>query len=203
MQRLWRNYRTNRRWRAGVSLGVHLAYGLYKGALAYWYASAWFAATAVYYLSVAGIRGFLLRDRTWGEGTEAAWRKYRLCGWLLLALTVAIGGVNFYTIRENRAVVYPWHLIYGAAAYTFYSLTVALVRLLRRGEPGPLALADRQLSLAATLMALFSLQAALLAAFGGSGFPQRAWNAATGFAVVAAVTVLAVQMIRRGSRELQ
>lgn len=152
MQRLWRNYRTNRRWRAGVSQGVHLAYGLYKGAL---------------------------------------------------ALTVAIGGVNFYTIWENRAVVYPWHLIYGAAAYTFYSLTVALVRLLRRGEPGPLALADRQLSLAAALMALFSLQAALLAAFGGSGFPQRAWNAATGFAVVAAVTVLAVQMIRRGSRELQ
>ena len=90
MQRLWRNYRTNRRWRAGVSQGVHLAYGLYKGAL---------------------------------------------------ALTASIGGVNFYTIRENRAVVYPWHLIYGAAAYTFYSLTVALVRLLRRGEPGPLAAA--------------------------------------------------------------
>lgn len=203
MKQLWQNYRRDHRWRAGASLGVHLAYGLYKGALAWWYTSAWFAATAVYYLSVAGIRGLLLRDRSWGEGTEAAWRKYRLCGWLLLALTAAIGGVNFYTIRENRAVVYPWHLIYGAAAYTFYSLTAALVRLLRRGAPGPLAMADRRLSLAAALMALFSLQAALLAAFGGSDFPQRAWNAATGFAVVAVVAVLAVQMIRRGCRELQ
>lgn len=212
MERL-RQFRERRRtdpaFRAAVSLrlsfGVHLLYVLYKGTAAVWYRSPWFGATAVYYLALSAAQFFLLRQfRPARSGPLHGWRTYRACGFFLLALTVSIAAVNFYTIRDQRAMVYPWHLIYGAAAYTFYSLTLALVRLIRcRRQADPIRGAGALLSLSAALVALFSLQMALLAAFGDGAAWEQLMNTATGSGIFLLVVLLAVRMIRRGGRELR
>lgn len=183
-------------WR---TLGVHLAYALYKGSLAVWYGSAWLGATAAYYLTLSLARFFLLRDRG-----KDGWRKYRFCGGFLLVVTAAVGAVSFYTVWEGRAVTYPWHLIYAAAAYTFYNLTATLIWLghCRKGED-PAESAGKLLSLAAAMVALFSLQAAMLAAFGDGGAWQRQMNALTGGVVFLAVGAMAVHMLRKGNKEFR
>lgn len=177
------------------SFAVHLIYGTYKAALAVWCESAWFAASAGYYVLLSAAQLFLLRGKS--GGARRSRRYYRLCGWLLLGLTAAIAAVNEITLRENRAAVYPWHLIYGAAAYTFYSLTMALIRLARAGKGDLVAQARGILSLSAALVAVFSLQMALLAAFGDGGAWQYGMSIATGSAVFLAVAIMALHMIFR------
>lgn len=177
------------------SFGAHLLFAMYKGALSLWYGSAWMGATALYYLMLSLTQLLLLRGR-------GGWRSYRCCGALLLVLTAAVGAVNYYTIRDGQAVIYPWHLIYGAAAYTFYSLYASLIRIARR-KAAPEEGAGALLSLASALVAVLSLQGALLAAFGDSGAWQRLMGILTGLAVFSAIAAMAVHMLRKGTEELK
>lgn len=188
-----------------LTFAIHLLYALYKGAAAVWYRSAWFAATACYYLALSAARFFLLRRSGCHDETEAhAFRTYRTCGVFLLALTCAIAAVNFYTIRDSRSLVYPWHLIYGVVAYTFFSLTLAIIRLVRsRRQRDPLFSAARYFSLSAALVALFSAQMALLGTFGSGESWELPMNIVTGSVVFLVVMVLALHMIRRGTRMLR
>ena len=208
-QQLWRHCRTNRdarlQWNLRLSFSVHLVYIAYKGIFAVICHSPWLGATAVYYMALCAARYLLLRS----AGRQRRdllhnWQAYRFCGAALLVLSLAMAAINFYTIRDAHAMRYPWHLIYGAAAYTFYSLTMALIWLFRKhGDENPLYSANRLLSLSAALVALFSLQAALLSAFGdGSGW-ERAMTIATSLAVFLLVIVIALHMLRRGTAEIR
>ena len=209
LRQLWHHYRAHRDDRLRLSLrlsfSVHLVYIAYKSIFAVLYRSPWLGATAVYYMALCAARCLLLRGT--GSGRRSLlhdWQTYRFCGGMLLALTLAIAGVNLYTIRDGQAMHYPWHLIYGAAAYTFYSLTMALIWLLRkRKRDTPLHSANRLLSLSAALVALFSLQMALLAAFGDGSAWERPMNIATGSVVFLLVAVIALSMLRTGTAELQ
>lgn len=180
-----------------VSFGVHLLYVLYKGAMAIWYHSAWFGAAAGYYLALSAAQFYLLRRAGKGRTVRQNCQIYRVCGAFLLFLTSAIGAVAFYTLRDAQAVVYPWHLIYGAAAYTFYSLTMALIWVIRLRKNEDLLLrAAKCFSLSAALVALFSLQTALLAAFGDGAVWEQSMNFATALGVFLLVAVLAFRMLR-------
>ena len=56
------------------------------------------------------------------------WRSYHYCGWLLLILNAAISGMVVQMIWQNRSYSYPGFIIYASAAYTFYRLTMAIIR---------------------------------------------------------------------------
>jgi len=201
--------RTDRAFRLRVSLRssflVHVVYIVYKSTAAIWYRSAWFGVTAVYYMVLCAARYHLLHSASRQPANPRHdERTYRFCGGLLLVLTIAIGAVNFYTIRDHQAMRYPWHLIYGAAAYTFYSLTTALIWLIRkRGSETPLYRANKLLSLSAALVALFSLQMALLAAFGDQASWELPMNIATGSLVYLLVVVIAIHMLRGNPEKIQ
>ena len=200
-----RRYRQDPDFHLAVSLRtalcIHLLYALYKGTAAILLHSPWLAATACYYLSLSFARFFVLRQagRTRSMRRDAV--LFLVCGLFLLLATSAIGAVTFYTIRDGQAMVYPWHLIYGAAAYTFYNLTVTLWGLFRpRRATDFLSRAVRYLSLSVSMVSLFSLQAALLAAFGTGGNWERTMNILSGCVVFLLVGATALYMVVQGCR---
>lgn len=202
-------YLTDLAFKAEVSLylsfGVTLLYCVCKAAAGLYYRSAWLGSMAFYYFVLGVVRFQLLRHVRGGRGTpERGLQKYRFCGYLLLVLTLALGLMSFYTICEGRAVAYPGHLIYAAAGYAFYSLTVAACNLARyRKLQNPVYSAAKALALAAALVSMFFLQASMLAAFGDGGAWQRQMSVATGGCVFLLIAAMALYMIRRGTRLLR
>lgn len=184
-----------------VSLGVTAFYSLYKGVLGVWYRSAWFGSMAFYYIVLGVMRFVLVRGKADGGQRDGGRRAYRLCAVTLLILTAALGAMSFQAIYRGEVLRYPGFMIYAAAAFAFYNLTMGIVRLVRRRKwREPVYLAAGALSLASALVSLFFLQVSLLAAFGDGGGWERDMNIATGTAVYLAITGMAVFLLRAGRK---
>ncbi len=185
-----------------LSPGVTLFYCTVKAAAGIYYHSAWFGSIAFYYIVLGLVRVSLLRYIRGGQNSSGqAYRRYRLCGYLLLALTAVLGVISFYVVEEGKAVHYPGYLIYAAAGYTFYNLTMAFYNLARYRElHNPVYSAGKILSLAGALVSVFFLQTAMLSAFGTGESWQRYINIGTNTAVSLVIVGMALFMIRRGNR---
>ena len=200
-------YRTHLMLRIGLLL--NLGFAAFKLCTGVIFASYWLIALGVYYALLAMIRFFLLRRQ--GEAGAAAvdlaaqYRAYRLTGVLLLGLGVVMSAIIFQVVRDNRTYSYPGSIIYAFGAYAFYKIIMAAVNLIRRrGRDTPLFAAARCLNLATAIVSVFSLQTALLSAFGTEEPVFRlVANAASGTAVCAAILLMAMVMIRRGNRSLR
>ena len=174
-----RRYRTDLdfrlRLRLTVSFGVNLCYSVYKAALGLLLGSVWFGAMAAYYLVLSAARFLLLRGGTGSLLT--GYKKRRFCGLLLAVMTVPIAVIGAVSVYTGSATEYPGHLIFAAAAYTFYSLTMAIVNICRfRGACSPVYSAANALALMTALVSLFFLQGAMFLAFGDGSSMERDMN---------------------------
>lgn len=172
-----------------IALFAGMGYGLLNGLAAVYNGSFWFATVCCYYLLLSLTRLLLLRQKP-----GAVHR----CGWLLLLITAVIGGMSLYALMLERAATYPGHLIYGAAAYTFYAITMAAVQLVRwHRKKQPRWWAAKVVSLTGALVSLFFLENALLAAFGSGEAWQRPMQLATAGGVFLFSAAMAVWMIKK------
>jgi predicted Co/Zn/Cd cation transporter (cation efflux family) len=95
-------------------------------------------------------------------------------------------------------------LIYAAAAYTFYCVAVSIVSAVRyRKADNPVILAVKAVNLAKALVALFALQTAMFASFGGGEGFQRIMNIIFGGGVCLAVFAMAIIMVVRANEKLK
>lgn len=197
MHPLLRRWNDDAALRAGAAFAVTAAYCAYNAVLAVHLRSAWIGSMALYWLILGGLRLALLRHARLPEGSV---EPYRTCGLLLLALTFSLSVVSFHAIYRGGATSYPGHTIYAAAGFTFYTFTMAVMRLRRGDAPDHTARAGRLLSLATALVSVFFLQTAMLAQFGDSAPWQAHLNMATGGAAFAGVLVIAIYMMRAAAR---
>lgn len=162
------------RLRLTVSFGV-MCYSVYKAALGLLLGSVWFGAMAAYYLVLSEARFLLLRGGT--GSLLAGYKKRRFCGWLLAVMTVPIAVTGAVSVYTGGATEYPGHLIFAAAAYTFYSLTMAIVNICRfRSAGSPVYSAANALALMTALVSMFFLQGAMFLAFGDGSSMERDMN---------------------------
>ena len=191
-----------------ISLGINLLYAVVNGISGVYYRSVWFGTLSVYYIFLTVMR-FLLarysRRNGFGGNPEAELRRYRLCGVILLPMTLALSGVVVLVIEKNETFQYPGYLIYAVALYAFYAVIAAAVHLVKyRRYRSPVLTASKIVGLASALVSLLSLETAMLTQFGGSGEPafRRIMVAATGAGVCAILLGTAVFMILRANRQL-
>lgn len=207
-------YLSDAELRARISLYagtlINIGYAIFKLAAGIRYSSLWFGAAAVYYMMLSLIRFLLIRaDRLCVKPAEnryrRGWKSYRLCGVLLLLLNIAISGMAFQMIWQNKGYAYPGFIIYASAAYTFYRLTVALAKIFSGKIANPILLSAKALDLSMALMAMFSLQTAMFASFGQDMTAEsRRWmNALTGGAVCFAVLCIALFMLIKSTKKLR
>lgn len=207
--RLGRRYMTDLPFRESLSLhtaaGVNLCYALFKLGVGIYYRSLWFGAVAVYYLCLTLIRVLLLRGTYQKDANKK--REYqtaRLCGCWLLVLTIALSAMAAQMVIYGKGYEYPGTLIFVAAFYAFYSITMAVVNLLRfRKLNSPVLSASKVLGLAAALVSMLSLQTAMFASFGGAFQFQELMNALTGGAVCLLILLMAILMVARANKAIK
>ena len=183
-------------------IGMKLFSGIY-------YRSLWFAALAVYYILLAVMRFILLhkgrkqRGKI-SEGSEI--KRYRMCGITLLIMTQALAVIVIFMVHQNKGFDYPGLLIYAMAVYSFYSVTVAVINLVKFKKHGsPLMSAAKVINLVAAMVSILSLETAMLAQFGSNDdfLFKKTMTAATGGGVCIIVIGIAVFMIWKSSKQLK
>lgn len=210
---LYRRIKASRMFQAGprlvMSMAVNVCYGGYNLACGILYQSRWLLSTGVYYLVLSLIRLVLVgyewkRKRTAGEREQLAlgWRGFQVCGMLMLVLNLAMSGMVAQMIWEGKGSRYPEMMVYAVAAYTFYRLASAIIRVARYGKnASPIHGAARNISLTAAVMSLYSLQTAMLSVFGNDPDYQLLMNSLSGGAVCLLTVLGALGMAVHGGRQ--
>ena len=153
-----------------LSFFINLCYAVMRMIYGAVYASGWEAAVGIYYILLCALRLYLMRRVSSAAGgrRREELQAYRVTGWLLIVLNLALAGVSAQIVLDGRGYAYPGTLIYAAAAYSFYALTLAVVNLVRyRKYHSPVLSAAKAVGLTTALVSIFSLETAMLAQFGG------------------------------------
>ena len=167
------------------------------------YASVWFISMAVYYLVLGGLRAYLVicyRHRN--ANTEYC--GYRRTAWLLFLLNIPMGVMILLMVQTNSGFSYPGYVIYLSALYTFYTMTTAVINLVKFRRLGsPILSAAKVLNLVSAMMSILGLQTAMISRFSENGEDyRRMMNAITGGFVYGFVILIALSMLLR-SRNLR
>lgn len=197
---------------AALYLGflINLLYAgikLFSGVL---YRSVWFITLAVYYVLLAVMRFLLLhhvrrREKIRNDKT-AQWRRYRLCGIVLLFMNWALAGIIVLVIHQNSGFVYPGMLIYVMALYAFYAVVTSVINIgAFRKYGSPVLSAAKAINLTAALVSMLSLETAMLTQFGAADDAafRRIMLSATGSCVSVIVLGMAVYMIAHATKALK
>ena len=209
---LGNRYMTDAAFRVRVSLytslGINLAYSVFKLLMGVVYSSTWWGAIAIYYMVLSLLRFVLLRymraDENSSRGLAAEYRRYRLCGILMLILNLSLTGIVFMMVWQNKAYSYPGTLIFAAAAYTFYTVTISIIDVIQyRKYHSPILSASKAIRFAAALVSLLSLETAMLAQFGEDPIFSRRMTAFTGAGVCILVLTVSVYMIVSASVQIK
>lgn len=185
-------------------LAVNICFAIFKVVMGVLYQSKWLFAMAGYNTILSVMRFILVyRDQT-ERRVESDYEKrarglhsYKVCGWLMLLLNIAISVIVVIVVLDNQTIVYPGFMIYAIAAYTFYCLTMAIINMVKYWHRhNPVFAAVKRIGMAKALVSIFTLQVAMLTQFGESdGFSMRMANGATGTAVCVIITVMAILML--------
>ena len=185
-----------------VSFWVTAAYSLLKAGAGLWLRSAYLGAMALYQLTLGVVRLYLLSKTRRRGKRRMPRREQRVVGLGLIGLTLELVPICYHATVLKEAPRYPGYLIYGAAAFTFYSLTNAIINLCRasrtRREPHA---AGRILSFSSALASLFFLETALLAEFGDDGRFSVVMIALTGTAMLLTILAMGLFLIAGGRRK--
>ena len=187
-------------------MAISLVYALANLAGGLLYQSVWMGSLGLYYLVLLLIRLVLLRYENRALRTTdpvqkevVGWRGFRSCGVLLLILQLTMTGIVFQRIWKGKTSAYPGYFIFAVAAFTFYKITISMVRVIgHRKNPSALYGAARNVELTAALVSLFSLQTALLEAYDDGTVDVKLMNSLTGGAVCLLAVLGACGMIAHG-----
>lgn len=168
----------------------------------------WFYSLAGYYILLAIMRYFLLKEmRKENFGTDR-WTElliFRFCGVMLLLMNIAIAIVFFLMIRENRGFEHYYIITIAMAVYTFVVLTIAIMNLFSyRKYNSPVMVASKVISFVAALVSVISLETSMFASFGADTDPVFKNNVIriSGFCVCVIVHLLALIMIFKSTKEI-
>lgn len=182
-----------------LGMFVDFFYTIFRVAVGICYASVWFISMAVYYLILGGIRLFLIRNYRRRKNEV---RCYRITSWFLFLLNIPMGGMILLMVVTNNGYSYPGIVIYISAMYTFYTMIMSVINLVKFRRLGsPILSAAKVLNFIAAMMSVLGLQTAMIAEFSTEDDSFRVlMNAITGAAVWVTVIVTAVYMLFRSKK---
>ena len=202
----------------------NLAFALWNLILALIYGSWWYLTAGVYHGLLGGIRtaaalsmekpdeengsspalrrltGAVSRLGT-GEGGT---RLVTASGILLILLSVAVAGTNVLSIKERIADVKGLVPVIGTAAFTFWKLTNAIIKLARKSRGrSPRESVLRCTALADSSMAMLTLERTMIASVDADGADSHFFvvmTACLGMAVFLAVLWAGIHLLLRARR---
>ena len=200
-------YMTHKELRMKISmyrgLLMVIVFATFKIMLGFIYDSSWFFAMAGYNVILSFMR-FLLVLQSQKKGLSAEEEKrqgllcYRLCGWLMLVLNIAVSVLMFMVIVQNQKIEYHMIACIGLAAFTFYCFTRAVINMIKyKREKTPIYAAVKRIDMVKAIVSMFTLQVAMLTTFEGQGamIDKGLMNTLTGIAVTIVINTIGAMMI--------
>ena len=110
-----------------------------------------------------------------------------------------MGGMILQMVMNNSELSYPGHVIYLTAMYTFYTMAMSVVNLVRYRRLGsPVLSAAKVLNFVSALMSVLCLQTAMISQFSENDYVfRRLMNTITGGIVWTGVILTAAYMLYR------
>ncbi len=209
-----------RRWQDDTRLRVNIslygaliwntAYGVFHLGLGFWHHTFWFYSIAAYYIFLAVMRFFLLWHTsryTPGEKMKEELKKYRACGVIFLFMNLTLGLIIFFMIYWNRTFIHHEITTITMAAYTFTSLTVAIINVVKyRKFNSPVYSASKAISLASACVSMLTLETTMLTTFGDETMTltqRRIFLGISGGAISAFVIAMAIYMIVKSNKKIK
>ena len=185
-------------------------YAVFQLWLGFYHHTFWFYSLAGYYFSLAVMRFFLaLHSRKYkpGERRMSELKKYRACGWIFLIMNLALTLIIFFMVYWNRTFNHHEITTIAMAAYTFTSLTMAILNVIKyRKYNSPIYSASKAISLAAACVSMLTLESTMLTTFGDASMDllsRRIMLGATGGAISAFIIGMAVYMIVKSTKAIK
>lgn len=190
------------------TLAINAAYALLQLGMGAYHGSVWFYSLAGYYLLLALMRFFLLKETRKGQIGRDLFREYlhyRLCGAVLMLMNLFLSAMVFFMVWQGRAFRHHPITTIALAAFTFTAFALAIVNLIKyRRYRSPVMSAAKAISMVSAIVSMLTLESAMLSAFGQQEAQRfkHIMTSATGFAVCAAVLAIASYMIIHSTKEI-
>ena len=192
------------------SLAWNALYGVFQLWLGYYHSTFWFYSLGAYYICLGMMRFVLLlhtRKYQPGEKMQTELKKYRACGWVFLAMNLALALIVFFMVYWNRTFVHHMITAIAMAAYTFTAFTVAVVNVVKyRKYNSPIFSASKAISFAAACVSMLTLTSTMLTAFSDgtmSAMDEKIMLGSIGFSVSGVIVAMAIYMIISGTKKIK
>ncbi len=200
-----RKYMSDISYRGGVGIyqgmAVNFLYVIFRLITGIMYSSVWFVSMAVYHLVLGTMRAFLVYGyrHTGGRGKEYELRFYRAAAYMLFLLNIPMGGMTVLMVKTDAGTVYPQYVIYLSAMFTFYSMIISVVNIVRYRRIGsPILSAAKVIDFVSAMMSVLGLQTAMITCFSEDSEQfRRLMNSITGGIIWVTVIITAVIMLRK------
>ena len=192
----------------GVSLLMNVAYGVFQLVLGIYHGTLWYTSFAIYYFILAFIR-YYLADHVYRFYNKNELKrevgKYITTGLLLLVLNLALSVIVVFMVVEGRTFVHHFITTIAMAAFTFTSLTLAIINIVRsRRSPSPVNRALRSVGLTTAIVSILTLTTTMLTSFGeGDTHLDTLILSMTGIGVILVVLTMAISMLVIGISRLK
>ncbi|MBR5666476.1 MAG: hypothetical protein IKW95_02185 [Lachnospiraceae bacterium] len=155
---------------SGGSMGWNLIYAVFNGIQALVYRSFWFLTLCVYY-AILGIMRLVVvaplkrkKGNKWYDSSVM-----RGLGFGMIVLSIAVSGMVCLVIAQKQNPKYNIIVMITIAAYTFYLITMSVINTVRAQKKRNATLIMlRNITLAGTIVAVLSLERAMLGTFGNA-----------------------------------
>lgn len=191
------------------SLVWNMAYAIFQMGLGFMHETIWYHSFAAYYAILGIMRFFLFKyskKNTPGEQVKVELKRYRLCGILLAVMNLALGVIVGFIVYQNRTFVHHQITTITIATYTFTTLTIAIVNVVKyHNHKSPVFSAAKAINFAAALVSLLTLETTMLNTFGDetTAVSAQMLLGFTGSAVLVAILVMSIVMIVKATKKLK
>lgn len=173
---------------SSISALISMAFTVYNGVLGIVYQSLWHGSICVYYLLLAVVRAILLKTR------HNSQRKVFIGTHLLLLLMDISLIVPIYVmVSGERSYTYGLIPAIAMATYTTYRITMGIIHYLKSKKADNPPVAElRMINLTDALIAVLSLQNALIIANGGMDSEMTmltSWTSGGIYLVIVIITI--------------
>ena len=191
---------------ATLAFAFNLLYAIYHCVLGILNLSFWFIAMCAFYGILAIMRfSAILCERNHQKLPDNVTELFvmKLSGVLLVILSIVLATVSYISLSQNIAAKHGEIIMITIATYTFYKITMAIVKAVKQHKnPSPLLKTIRNIGYAEVAASILTLQRSMLASFGSmSAGNIHFMNAVTGAAVCLFVLILGLSMIAKSMKK--
>lgn len=192
---------------AYCSLAFNLLFAIFNGVYGIIEHSIWFGGLSAYYIGLSFMRFYVTKTQRFINVDPQIKQKrenhvYRICGMLLLLLTIALTALVYQMVLYDQGKSYSDIIIYVVALYTFIKVILSIYNIVKTRKLNSLLLQLlRNISYVDAMVSILLLQSAMFSSFGKEGdLNHQLMNGITGICVCLIILITSIYVLYKASK---